>query len=71
MLYRYIYPTPVRAGCDIGSFFKWSIKGLNSEFSFSYISCYMKVKEASLPYYLLIAEKKIKMHTFPKGIRAM
>ena len=35
--------------------FKWSSIGLNSEFSFFLTSCYTKVKEHSLPYYLPIA----------------
>ena len=34
--------------------FKRSLPGLNSEFSF-YAGYHIKIKEASLPYYLLIA----------------
>ena len=41
------------------SIFKRSLKGLNSEFSFSYTSCLIKAEEPSLPYYLLIAGGRI------------
>ena len=37
------------------NFFKRSLTGLNSEFSFSKTSCFTKAEEFSLPYYLLIA----------------
>ena len=37
-------------------FFSRALLVLNSEFSFSYISCLTKVKEFSLPYYLPIVE---------------
>ena len=40
-------------------FSKWSLTGLNSEFFFSEPSCYTKVKESSLSYYLLIVGGKI------------
>ena len=40
-------------------FFKQSLTSLNSEFSFFKTSYHTKVKELSLPYYLLIAEEKI------------
>ena len=33
---------------------KWSLIGLNSEFSFFYTDCHTKVKELSLPNYLPI-----------------
>ena len=35
------------AGCDTRSIFKWSLTGLNSEFSFSYTSCHTKSEELS------------------------
>ena len=40
-------------------FFKWSLTGLNSEFSFSKTSWRIKVEENSLPYYLPIAGGRI------------
>ena len=40
-------------------FCKQSLTGLNSEFSFSKASCHSKVKEPSLPYYLLIEGRRI------------
>ena len=51
-------PNPsARAGYDTRSifFFKRSLTGLNSEFSFSLTSCLTKAEETSLPYYLPIA----------------
>ena len=39
--------------------FKRSLKGLNSEFSFSQIGCHTRVKEPSMPYYLFISEERI------------
>ena len=55
-----IYPTPL-LGQDMtqGQFFKWSLTGLNSEFSFSYTSCLTKAGEPSLSYYLPIAWGRI------------
>ena len=41
-----------------GQFFKWSTVGLNSVF-YTLISCHMKVKELSLPYYLPVAGGRI------------
>ena len=41
------------------NFFKRSLTGLNSEFSFSYTSCLTKAEEPSLPYYLPIAGGRI------------
>ena len=41
------------------SFFKRSLTGLNSEFSFSETSCLTKAEEPSLPYYLPIAGGRI------------
>ena len=52
---------------DTRSIFKQILTGLNSEFSFSKISCLTKVKEPSLPYYLPIAEGwLIEFIHFPK-----
>ena len=48
-----------RAGYDTRPIFKRSLKGLNSEFSFSYTSCLTKAEESSLPYYLPIARWRI------------
>ena len=48
-----------RAGFDTRSIFKWSLTGLNSEFSFSKTSCFTKAEEPSLPYYLPIAGGRI------------
>ena len=42
-----------------GQFFKWSLTGLNSEFSFSKTSCLTKAEEPSLSYYLPIAGGRI------------
>ena len=47
-----------RAGYDTRSIFKWSLTGLNSEFSFS-TSCLTKAEEPSLHYYLPIAGGRI------------
>ena len=55
-----IFTNPsAQAGYDIGSIFKRSLTGLNSEFSFSKTSCRTKVGEISLPYYLPIAGGRI------------
>ena len=48
-----------RAGYDTSSVFKWSLTGLNSEFSFSSTSCLTKAEEPSLSYYLPIAGGRI------------
>ena len=59
--HEYIYlPTPP-LGQDMtqGQFFKRSLTGFNSEFSFSNTSCLTKAEEASLPYYLSIAGGRI------------
>ena len=59
-VYMYIYINPsARAGYDTRSIFKWSLSGLNSEYSFSQTSILTKAEEASLPYYLPIAEGRI------------
>ena len=42
-----------------GQFFKRSLTGLNSQFSFSLTSCLSKAEEPSLPYYLPIAGGRI------------
>ena len=62
-LYKYsknIFTNPsARAGYDTRSFFKRSLTGLNSEFSFSLTSCLTKAEEPSLPNYLPIAGGRI------------
>ena len=57
---RYYLPTPP-LGQDMtqGQFFKRSLTGLNSEFSFSSTSCLAKAEEPSLSYYLPIAGGRI------------
>ena len=50
---------PARAIYDTRSIFKRSLKGLNTEFSFSKTSCLTKAEEPSLPYYLPIAGGRI------------
>ena len=53
-------PNPsAQAGYDTRSIFKQSLTGLNSEFSFSLISCLTKAEEPSLSYYLPIAGGRI------------
>ena len=47
------------AGYDTRSFFKQSLTGLNSEFSFFKTSCLTKAKEPSMSYYLPIAGGRI------------
>ena len=55
-----IFTNPsARAGYDTRSIFKWSLSGLNSEYSFSLTSCLTKAEELSLPYYLPIAGGRI------------
>ena len=55
-----IFTNPsARAGYDTRSIFKWSLTGLNSEFSFSKTSCLTKAEEPSLSYYLPIAGGRI------------
>ena len=59
-LYLPYLPNPsTRAGYDTKSIFKWSLTGLNSDFSFSETSCLTKAEEPSLPYYLPIAGGRI------------
>ena len=56
----HIYPTlPLGQDMTQGEFFKRSLAGLNSEFSFSLTSCLTKAEEPSLPYYLPIAGGRI------------
>ena len=55
-----IFTNPsTRAGYDTRSIFKWSLTGLNSEFSFSLTSWFTKAEELSLSYYLPIAGGRI------------
>ena len=56
----YIYQ-PLRSGriWHKVNFFKRSLTGLKSEFSFSYTSCQTKAEEPSLSYYLPIAGGRI------------
>ena len=56
----HIYPTPP-LGEDMtqGQFFKRSLTGLNSEFSFSYSSCHTNAEEPCLSFYLPIAGGRI------------
>ena len=42
-----------------GQFFKQSLTGFNSKFSFSQTSCFTKAEEPSLPYYLPITGGRI------------
>ena len=49
-------PSAVRTGSNTRSIFEQSKADLNSEFSFL-TGCCSKVKEPSLPYYLLITMK--------------
>ena len=59
MIYH-IYPTPpLRQDMPQGQFFKQSLTGLNSEFSFSLTCCLTKAEEPSLHYYLPIVGGKI------------
>ena len=48
-----------RERCDTRSVFKWSLTGLNSDFSFSKTGCLTKAKETSLLCYLLVAGGRI------------
>ena len=55
----HIYQPPPPARYNTRSIFKWSLTGLNSEFSFSKTSCLTKAEELSLPHYLPIAGGRI------------
>ena len=76
-IYIYIYihthtHLPTQAGYDTRSIFKWSLTGLNSEFSFSQTSCLTKAEEPSLPYYLPRAgERIIGFIPFPKVLQSV
>ena len=55
-----IFTNPsARAGYDTRSFFKRSLTGFNSEFSFSKTICLTKAEELSLFYYLPLAGGRI------------
>ena len=55
----YVFTNSSRqVGCDTRLIFRRSLTGLNSEFSFS-TGCLTKVKEPSLPHYLLTAGERI------------
>ena len=51
----YLPTPPLGQDMTQGQFFKRSLTGLNSEFSFSYTSCLTKAEEPNLSYYLPIA----------------
>ena len=55
----YLPPPPLGQDMTQGQFFKRSLTGLNSEFSFSCTSCLTKAEEPSLPYYLPIGGGRI------------
>ena len=57
----FIFTQPLRSGriWHKVNFFKRSLTGLNSEFSFSKTICLTKAKEPRLPYYLPIAGGRI------------
>ena len=55
----YLPTPPLGQDMTQGQFFKRSLTGLNSEFSFSYTSCLTKAEEHSLSYYLPIAGGRI------------
>ena len=68
----YLPNPPLGQDMTQGQFFKRSLTGLNSEFSFSYTSCLTKAEEPSLPFYFNhIWRENNWIHTFPKGISAM
>ena len=61
-----------QAGCYTRSILKWSLTGLNSEFSLSLTGCLTKGKEPSLLYYLPIAGGRIiEFIPFPKVLGHM
>ena len=55
----YLPTPPLGQDMTQGQFFKQSLTGLISEFSFSKTSCLTKAEEPSLPYYLPIAGGRI------------
>ena len=55
-----------RAGCEIRSIFKWSLNGLNSEFSFSLTGCLTKATETKPALLFTCGWKENNwIHTFP------
>ena len=56
MYLSYLLTPPLGQDMTQGQFLR---KGLNSEFSFSYTSCFTNAEEISLPYYLPIAGGRI------------
>ena len=58
-LHRYLLTPLLEQDVTQGQFFKKSLTGSNSEFSFSQTGCHTKVKDFSLPYYLSIAGRRI------------
>ena len=58
-LFVLIFTPPLGHNMTQCQFFKRSLTGLNSEFSFSKTSCLTKAEEPSLPYYLPIAGGRI------------
>ena len=71
--YIHIYPTPpLEQDMTQGQFFKQSLTGLNTEFSFSYTSRLTKAEEPSLSFYFTYSWRENNwIHTFPKGISSM
>ena len=66
-VYSYLPTPPLGQDMTQGQFFKRSLTGLNSEFSFSKTSCLTKAEEPSLLYYLPIAGgKTIGFIPFPR-----
>ena len=59
LLLSYLPTPPLGQDMTQGQFFKWSLTGLNSEFSFSWTSCLTKAEEPSLSNYLPIAGGRI------------
>ena len=55
----YLTPPPLGQDMTQSQFFKQSLTGFNSEFSFSKTSCLTKAEKSSLPYYLPIAGGRI------------
>ena len=65
----YIYPAlPHERDVTQGQFFRQSLTGLSSEFSFFYTGCHNKVKVLNLPDYLPTAAGRIiGFISFPRG----
>ena len=55
----YLQTPPLGQDMTQAQFFKRSLTGLKSEFSFSWTSCFTKAEEPSLSYYLPIAGGRI------------